>query len=185
MINGELILLRDKRLGDAERDFSWRVDEELSALDATFPLKISYDNYLRIYKDELRYPVPWSKRFAVETHEGTVIGNCMYYDLDTSKQQAELGIMIGDKDYWSQGYGTDVVKTLLRHLFTTTSLNRVYLHTLTWNIRAQKSFEKCGFVAAKEVHRHGYDFILMEIFKDVWESLGTPGNKDLDNPPHS
>ena len=171
MINGELIFLRDKHIEDAERDFSWRVDEELSALDATSPLRMSYDSYLRIYEDELRYPISWSKRFAVETHAGKTIGNCMYYDMDTSKQQAELGIMIGDKDYWSQGYGTDVVKTLLRHLFTTTSLNRIYLHTLTWNIRAQKSFEKCGFVSVKEVRRYGYDFLLMEIFKNGWESL--------------
>ena len=95
----------------------------------------------------------------------------MYYDLDTSKQQTELGIMIGDKDYWSQGYGTDIEKTLLRHLFTTKSLNRIYLHTLTWNIRAQKAFEKCGFVSVKEVRRYGYDFLLMEIFKDDWEVL--------------
>ena len=171
MINGELIFLRDKHIDDAERDFSWRVDEELSALDATSPLRMSYDNYLRMYQDELRYPVSWSKRFAVETHEGKTIGNCMYYDLDTSKQQTELGIMIGDKDYWSQGYGTDIVKTLLRHLFTTKSLNRIYLHTLTWNIRAQKAFEKCGFVSVKEVRRYGYDFLLMEIFKDDWEVL--------------
>ena len=171
MINGELIFLRDKHIDDAERDFSWRVDEELSALDATSPLRMSYDNYLRMYQDELRYPVSWSKRFAVETHEGKTIGNCMYYDLDTSKQQTELGIMIGDKDYWSQGYGTDIVKTLLRHLFTTKSLNRIYLHTLTWNIRAQKAFEKCGFVSVKEVRRYGYDFLLMEIFKNDWEAL--------------
>jgi RimJ/RimL family protein N-acetyltransferase len=42
-------------------------------------------------------------------------------------------------------------------------LKKVYLHTLVWNTRAQKCFEKCGFVERKRVTRSGYDFILMEM----------------------
>ena len=171
MIKGELTVLRDKRIEDTEQDYQWRVDEELAALDATTPLRMPYASYIRLIEDELRHPVPWSKRFAIETHEGKLIGNCMYYDIDTAKGQAELGILIGDRDYWSRGYGTDVVNTLVGHVFTTTTLKRIYLHTLTWNLRAQKSFAKCGFVALREVRRSGYDFLLMELLRDRWETL--------------
>ena len=170
MIRGEWIVLRKKRLEDAPSDYAWRTDEELSSMDATTPLKMPYPDFLRLFKDELQHPVPWSKRFAVETYEGKFIGNCMYYDLDTVNGQAELGIMIGDKDYWSQGYGTDIVNTLVSHLFTTTSMKRIYLHTLTWNLRAQKAFEKCGFVPLRKVRRSGYDFLLMELLKERWET---------------
>ena len=79
--------------------------------------------------------------------------------------------MIGDRDYWNQGYGTDVVNTLVSHVFSTTSLKRIYLHTLTWNLRAQKSFQKCGFVPLREVKRSGYEFLLMELTRDRWEAL--------------
>lgn len=171
MINGELVVLREKQLEDAPLDYAWRVDEELSALDATTPTTMSYKQYLRIYQEELKHPVPWSKRFAIETHDGKLIGNCMYYDIDTVRGQTELGIMIGDKEYWNHGYGTDVVTTLVRYIFTTTPLSRVYLHTLTWNLRAQKSFKKCGFVALRRVKRSGYEFILMELLKERWETL--------------
>ena len=178
MIKGELTVLRDKRIEDTEQDYQWRVDEELAALDATTPLRMPYASYIRLIEDELRHPVPWSKRFAIETHEGKLIGNCMYYDIDTAKGQAELGILIGDRDYWSRGYGTDVVNTLVGHVFTTTTLKRIYLHTLTWNLRAQKSFSKCGFVALREVRRSGYDFLLMELLRDRWETLAD-GRADL------
>ena len=168
---GTLITLRDKRIEDAGTDYAWRINDELSALDATTPMRLSYNTYLRMFEDELLHTVPWSKRFGVDTHDGRYIGNAMYYDIDTAKGQAELGIMIGDKSYWNQGYGTDTVNTLIRHIFTTTTLNRVYLHTLTWNIRAQKSFEKSGFTKLRQVKRSGYDFILMELFKDKWSTL--------------
>ena len=171
MIRGELTILRDKRLEDAEADYGWRTDEELAGLDATTPLRMSYSSYLRLIEDEIRHPVPWSKRFAIETHDGKLIGNCMYYDIDNVKGQAELGILIGDRDYWSRGYGTDVVTILTSHLFNTTSLGRIYLHTLSWNVRAQKSFKKCGFVTVRQVRRSGYDFILMELLKERWEGL--------------
>ncbi len=170
-MRGELTILREKRLEDAAMDYEWRTDEELAALDATTPLRMSYSSYLHLIEDGLRHPVHWSKRFAIETHDGKLIGNCMYYDIDNVKGQAELGILIGDRDYWSRGYGTDVVTALTTHLFNTTSLGRIYLHTLSWNVRAQKSFKKCGFVPVRQVRRSGYDFILMELLKERWEGL--------------
>jgi len=171
VIKGNMTVLREKRIEDAATDYEWRLDEELSTLDATTPLRMSYSSYLHLIEDEIRHPASWSKRFAIETNDGKLIGNCMYYDIDTVKKQAELGILIGDRNYWSKGYGTDAVTTLTSHLFNTTSLGRIYLHTLTWNFRAQKSFKKCGFMPVKEERRGGYDFTLMDLTKERWEGL--------------
>jgi len=94
------------------------------------------------------------------------IGNCMYYDLDERRGQTELGIMIGDRDYWNGGYGTDAVVTLVEHIFKTiSSINKIYLHTLDWNDRARKSFAKAGFVEVREVKRDGQNFVLMEMVR--------------------
>ena len=73
VIKGQTIFLREKRLEDAPLDYSWRLDEELSDLDATVPIRMSYSQYLRVYEDELSYPVSWSKRFAVETYDNKTI----------------------------------------------------------------------------------------------------------------
>jgi len=166
---GEKVRVREKRVEDIRNEYMWRVDPELSRLDATRPMTMSYEDFFRYSKEEMQFPNYRSKRLAVETLEGVHIGNIMYYDLNMQNSQAELGIMIGDKGYWSSGYGTDTVNTLVRHLFTILELDRVYLHTLSWNYRAQASFAKSGFKLVRNVKRGGQDFILMEVLRSDWE----------------
>ena len=166
---GVKVRIREKRETDIRNEYSWRIDPELSRLDATRPMTMSYEDFFRYSREVMQFPNYRSKRLAVETLEGIHIGNIMYYDLDMRSRQAELGIMIGDKEYWSSGYGTDTVNTLLRHLFTTLELDKVYLHTLSWNYRAQASFNKSGFKSVRDVKRGGQDFILMEVLRPDWE----------------
>lgn len=163
IIDGAKVVLRQKRIEDAFHDYQWRIDPELSKLDATFPLRVRYKEFVRFSLDEIEYPSRRSRRLAIDTKDGVHIGNCMYYDLDEGRGQTELGIMIGDRDYWDGGYGTDAVVTLVGHIFKTiSSINKVYLHTLEWNSRARKSFAKAGFVEVREVKRDGQNFVLME-----------------------
>ena len=166
IIEGTKVVLRQKRIEDAFHDYQWRIDPELSKLDATFPLRIRYKEFVRFSLDEIEYPGRRSKRLAIDTKDGVHIGNCMYYDLDERRGQTELGIMIGDRDYWNGGYGTDAVVTLAEHIFKTiSSINKIYLHTLDWNDRARKSFAKAGFVEVREVKRDGQNFVLMEMVR--------------------
>ena len=168
-VKGQKVILRGKRIEDASDDYSWRSDEELARLDATRPLNMTYSDFLRFSREEQAFPSPLSRRFAIDTFEGRHIGNCMYYDIDLKGGEAELGIMIGDRDYWGKGYGTDSVSCLLDHIFNDTTLVRVYLHTLDWNHRARKAFAKSGFREVKKVRRSGNDFILMEALRSDWE----------------
>lgn len=168
MLKGKKVVLREKRLEDAANDYKWRSDEELARLDAAPVLGIPYIDFLESYADELRFQGSQRRRFAVETLDGRHIGNCMYYDIDADKGQAELGIMIGDRDYWDQGYGTDVITTLVGHIFNTSSLERIYLNTLEWNTRAQRCFEKCGFVPAGRSKRYSHDLVVMELYRSSW-----------------
>ena len=107
LIEGLNVNIRPKILSDGESDYLWRIDPELSDLDATNPITLSLDEYLKFHESELKYPSKWSVRFAIETKEKKHIGNCMYYDIDYSKKTTELGIMIGNKKYWNKGHGTE------------------------------------------------------------------------------
>ncbi|MCH8226549.1 MAG: GNAT family N-acetyltransferase [Chloroflexi bacterium] len=167
-LRGARVVLRDKVPEDAEQDYIWRSDPELARLDAAYPLTMSYDRYLKIFQDQLRYPTPGSHHFATESLDGKFIGNCMYYDFDSVNLEAELGIVIGDRDYWGNAYGYDAVTTLLDYMFTEKKMKRVYLHTLEWNKRAQGCFTKCGFQAVRNVTRMSHDFILMEVLREDW-----------------
>jgi RimJ/RimL family protein N-acetyltransferase len=171
-IRGERIILREKSYEDAPDDYEWRTDPELARLDATRPLNMSYSDFLRYSKEDLAYPSPSSQRLAIDTVDGKHIGNCMYYDIDLLRGETELAVMIGDREYCSRGYGTDAVALLVSHIFTATTLTRIYLHTLAWNVRAQRSFAKAGFREANRVRRNGHDFIQMEIWRTEWDRRG-------------
>ncbi len=169
MIIGSKIKLRDKRLGDALDDYIWQIDPKLARLDATPQLTTTFSRYLSDYADELHYSSPIRHRFAVETLDGKHIGNCSYYSIDGTKGEAELGIMIGNRDYWDKGHGTDAVSTLVSHVFHQTKLTRIYLKTLDSNSRAQKCFQKCGFTPHGRLVRDGFSFVLMKIHRKQWE----------------
>jgi len=171
LISGPRVVLREKKLEDVKEDYNWRVDPELAELDATRPLNMAYEDFARYSKEEISLPGIRSKRLAIDTVEGRHIGNCMFYEIDLRTGEAELGIMIGDKDYWSQGFGTEAVDLLLDHMFTAYPFKRVYLHTLKWNGRAQKSFGKSGFKEVREVRRSGLDFLNMEVWRHEWETM--------------
>ena len=173
MIVGSKVRLRDKKLADAQNDYVWQTDPELTQLDAAPRLTISFPQYLLDYTSELRYSSPSRHQFAIDTLDGKHIGNCVYYNTNETKGEAELGIMIGNRDYWDKGCGTDVVTTLVKYIFSQTNLNRIYLKTLDSNHRAQKCFEKCGFTRYGRVARDGYHFVLMEFYRNQWEEQQT------------
>ena len=82
--------------------------------------------------------------------------------------------MIGKRDFWNQGYGTEAVTAVINHIFRETELNRIYLKTLTWNVRAQKCFEKSGFITYGNLEKNGQSFKLMEIRRAHWENGNRP-----------
>jgi len=168
VISGERVRLRKKKLSDARNDYTWHTDAELVKLDAAMHLTISYTQYLISYVSELHLLPHTSHRFAVDTLDGRHIGNCTYYNVNDTRGEAEVGVMIGDRNYWGKGYGTDVIRTLVNHIFGKTNLNRLYLKTLDWNKRAQQCFTKCGFRPCGNLYREGYNFLLMELQRHQW-----------------
>ena len=173
MIIGSKIRLRDKRLADAMNNYIWRTDAELAQLDAAPVLTTTLSQYLADYASELSYSSLNDYRFAIETLDGKHIGNCVYYNLDETKGEAEVGIMIGNRDYWNKGYGADTVATLVSHIFHQTKFRRIYLKTLDSNTRAQRCFKKCGFTPYEHLFSDGFSFVLMEIHRKQWEEQQT------------
>ncbi len=170
MIIGKKIKIREKHLSDAKNDYAWETDYELAHLDASPIVVSTFQQYLTDYAEELKYSSPTTTRFSIETLDGEHIGNCSYYNINIKKGEAELGIMIGNRNYWDKGYGTDVVSTLVNHIFNQTNINRIYLKTLDTNDRALKCFPKCGFKIYGHSSKDGYNFTLMEIYRHRLEN---------------
>ena len=116
-------------------------------------------------------------RLAIETKDGVHIGNLDLNQTRAEDRKAGLGIMIGEKAYWSNGYGTDAIVTLLRFAFHEMNLNRVWLHVFESNERAFACYEKCGFRQEGRLREHYYtdgrycDVVIMGVLRSEFEAL--------------
>ena len=112
--------------------------------------------------------------FAIEALDGTYIGNIGLHGIQPENRQARLGIIIGEKAYWGQGYGTDAIQAMLGWAFGYLNLNRVALTVFAYNERAIRCYQKCGFRheggmrQARYVDGRYYDELLMGILRDEW-----------------
>ncbi len=163
---GRRVILRRKHVSDAGDDYAWRTDQELASYDAAPILRMTFQDFVTTLRTQLLAADPSRCSYAIEDESGHHIGNVMYYNLREGRQEAELGITIGDRRYWGRGYGSDAVRALIGLMFREKGVRRVFLHTLDWNARAQRCFENAGFMPCGKVLRDGHNFIRMEVRRD-------------------
>ncbi|MBN1953433.1 MAG: GNAT family N-acetyltransferase [Anaerolineae bacterium] len=112
---------------------------------------------------------------AIETSDGVHIGNIGLHNIDWKNRHAELGIVIGEQEYWGQGYGTDAIQTLLKVAFDEMNLQRVFLHVDADNQRGIRCYEKCGLqkegTLRDTVFREGvyHDQLVMGILRNEFQ----------------
>lgn len=90
--------------------------------------------------------------------KNTPIGYLQFYQLQEEEIQAYgakndqpqygLDIFIGETDFWNMGIGTEALKLIIRYLFEQ-GVKDIFIDPQTWNVRAIRSYEKCGFKKIK------------------------------------
>lgn len=146
MIEGKLVNLRPPETSDLERNQRWVNDREVTHFLA-FRYQMSLAAEEAWLRDVATKPTSYEHVFfAVETKDGVHIGNTNLFEIRPEDRKATLGIMIGEKAYWSKGYGSDAVRTLVAFAFEEMNLNRVELAVFDFNERAIAAYRKCGFV---------------------------------------
>ena len=175
MIIGKRVRLRAPMREDLPRFVAWLNDPEVrQGLSLYLPL--SLDQEQRWYESMLERPAD-EHPLVIEIRSGEAwapIGNCGFHNIDWRNRAAELGIFIGEKSYWNQGYGSEVMRLLLRHGFQTMNLNRIFLRVFDNNPRAIRSYEKAGFIhegrmRQAEFQQGSYfDVLYMSVLKSEW-----------------
>lgn len=111
----------------------------------------------------------------VESNTDKLIGTIGLENFDWIKRRAVLGIFIGDKDFRSNGYGTEAIKMLLEYGFKYLNLHSIKLELLSINERAHKCYLKCGFKdtgrSREDIFLNGkyYDKLYMDILENEFE----------------
>jgi len=145
MLKGNKVRVRSLEREDLPRVWQWFNDEDVMYYWASPGSMVSMAELERHFSKSLE-ATDYGRWFIIEDEGQRPIGLMMYFNLDRRHRRAEVGILIGEKDCWDKGYGTEAMIIFLDYLFNELGLHRVYLHTQDYNLRAFKSYEKCGFV---------------------------------------
>jgi ribosomal-protein-alanine N-acetyltransferase len=157
VVEGKVTRLRPASWGfsdeELRRRYRWSHDEVLQYWSGSIPGGRSYQHFVDTL-GERDWPSDGRRiSYAILRRENDdLIGMVSCYNIDRIAHAGEIGIYIGEKDCWSQGYGTDALVTFLRHLFLDLEFDWVYLHTYQSNLRAQRSYLRAGF-ERREVKR--------------------------------
>ena len=166
-----------KALGEAYS--RWGRDSEYIRLVDHDPARLwSPKKFKEWIEKDLEKEPPSEFFFTIRTLEDDqLIGFIGLGGLQWAHGDTWVGIGLGERKYWSKGYGTDAMRIILRYAFTELNLHRVSLDTFEYNPRAIRSYEKAGFKIEGRVrqllNREGrrWDVIYMGILREEWEKI--------------
>lgn len=90
--------------------------------------------------------------WAIHEHDsGRLVGSTALVDVDEITRSSLFRIVIGEKDTWGQGFGTEATDLVLAEAFLRIGLQCVKLEVFQHNPRAQRAYVRAGF---RETGRH-------------------------------
>lgn len=145
---GRLVDLRRHTEANRESFIRWYGDEEIARLlrhdlePLTRRESISYFDHIIL---------PLSARghcWAIHRHDtGQLIGTAAVTDVNAVRETCLYRVVIGEKDAWGHGFGTETTRLVAEEVFTTLPVRRFRLEVFAHNTRACRAYARVGFRA--------------------------------------
>jgi RimJ/RimL family protein N-acetyltransferase len=188
ILRSERILLRPAEREDIPVFIAWLADADVAeGLGSCAPWsKVAEEGW---FDDLQKVQGKSTWHFVICLRAGSrPIGLAGLHSVDHPNGSTELGIAVGERTLWDQGYGTETMGVLLDFAFGELRLHRVYLHVFAGNARAIHVYERLGFrldgVEREAFYRHGqhHDVHLMSILISEWAAQDRARSWTLDRP---
>jgi diamine N-acetyltransferase len=157
MITHKRIRFRGAERGDIPLFARWMNDPEVIAnLVMYYPMSLAneeawFERMIQRPQDEQIFVIEICPK-----DEWIPIGTCGYHEIDWRSRNTEVGISIGEKEWWNKGYGSEVMELLVKYGFETLNMHRVWLRVFERNKRAIRSYEKVGFIHEGQMRESDY-----------------------------
>lgn len=174
MLKSERVLLRPITSDDIAKQYTFMQDIDLYGLDSSAPRTTTWER-IRSFFESYSRDDENTAVFAIEV-EGQFIGFCSLNHLQHRYGNLELGITIGDRAYWGQGYGREAIKLMLHYAFHYLGARRIELTTNAKNERAIRCYLACGFIEEGRPRKVAWiegefvDLVNMGILREEWEA---------------
>lgn len=174
-LQGEKIYLRALNLNDANDYYKWVKDKEVILYSLGRWLKPHTKKQIQEWLQETINDKSVLNLGIVEKETNKLIGHAGISSLSKTNNSGEYFILIGDRNSWGKGYGTEVTKLVVGYGFKVLKLHRIMLTVSDVNIGAVKVYEKSGFIKEGIMRdasfRNGkyHNKIVMSILDDEWK----------------
>lgn len=170
---GENLYLSPINLEDCNKYTKWLNDMEVSiGLNAVIKL-IDEDTEIisleRLKKSDYNFAI-------IDLKKDKLLVNTSFVKMDYINRVGEVGIFIGNKNYWNGGYGYEALSLLLDFGFNILNLNNINLRVYSYNNHAINCYKKVGFKECgrlregKIIGGEKYDVIYMDILAREFQS---------------
>jgi len=143
-LHGNNISLRPLGIADVKSIARWHDDKEIMTMISL--TRTGSEEYWSMWLEK-KLQSPSVIYFGiVRKSDDVLIGYTHLEELYLSQKICrDVGILIGEKEEWSKGYGTKAMELLLGFSFEELGLHRLELMTFVFNRRGIRVWEKCGF----------------------------------------
>lgn len=141
-IVGATIRLRPLERRDMELKVRWYNDPEVNKtliLNEELVLEKSQEWFDKADCDDSR------RDFIIETKSGEPVGLIGLVGIDRLHETAECFCVIGQKEFWGKGIGTEAHSLLIQWAFDELNLHKIWAVVYTNNAAVLKIIEKLGF----------------------------------------
>lgn len=176
-LKSKRIYLRQIEMEDVPLLTKWVNDEIVTFFMFTGQKPQNSDQVAIMLKEELeaRNNVIF---LAMDVKTKKPIGYTGLYDIHYTARRAEYRALIGEKNFWGKGYGTELAEMIIYYGFDRLNLNRIYAGYTAENKSAARANEKAGFIyegtLKEDIYRNSryYDSIKVAILrKDYYQKF--------------
>ncbi len=155
-IKGKQIYLREVRESDVNQTYyKWLNDPEINLYLESRYIPMSLKNILKYVEskdgnmDEVFFAICWNNN---KNH----IGNIKLGPVNWIHRRADIGILIGDKEYWGKGIATEAIQLVIEYAFKTLNIHKLTAGCHSTNIGSLKAFQNAGFSIEGERKKHSF-----------------------------
>jgi len=145
-IEGERIYLRDVELSDVNDNYlGWMNDPEVTKFTASRGMKYTKDELRKYVVQQQENSQTFFKAIVLRGSDQH-IGNIKLAPADSKSGTIDMGLIIGKKDLWGKGYGSEAIGLLCEHAFKLSDFRKITAGFFSGNEGSMKAFLKNGFV---------------------------------------
>ena len=138
------VYLRALEPEDYKVSILWRKDEEIWDMLGGTKYFVS-EAYEKKWVEDTIFGSKDVKLAVCLAENDKYIGNVYMTDINEVNRSCTSHVLIGDKDYWGQGYASEALQLAIDYMFNERNIHRIQALVLTSNVASMKMHEKCGY----------------------------------------